>query len=139
MGEAVRMHHDEGAELFGPGKERAEFRVGQFLAVDIGQDLDALQLQVIHDVVELADRDLRLLQGHDAEPDKSVGLARAIFRDAVIGEPMGGFGDLGVDRVVALSRRRRHDLNVDAHVVEVGQAAVDRGHDLARRPFPAAR
>ena len=139
MGEAVRMHHDEGAELLGAGKERAEFRIGQFLAVDIGQDLDALQFQVLHDVVEFAHRDLRLLQGDDAEPDKAVGLARAIFRDAVIGEAMCAFGDLGIDRVVTLRRRGRDDLDVDAHVVEIEQAAIDRGHDLARRPFPAAR
>ena len=131
MGESVRMHHDEGAELLGPGEERPEFRIGQFLAVDIGQDLDALQFQVVHDVVEFADRDLRLLQGDDAEPDEAVRLARAIFRHAVIGEAMGGFGDFRIDRVVALARRRRHDLDVDAHLVEIEQAAVDRGHDLA--------
>ena len=113
------------------GEERPEFRIGQFLAVDIGQDLDALQFQVVHDVVEFADRDLRLLQGHDAEPDKAVGLARAIFRHAVIGEAMRGLRDLGVDRVVALARRRGDDLDVDAHAVEVAQAAIDGGHDLA--------
>ena len=43
---------------------------------------------------------------------------------------MGGFGDLGIDRVVTLSRRGSDDLNVDAHGVEMGQALVDRGHDL---------
>ena len=44
---------------------------------------------------------------------------------------MGGFGDFGIDRVVALARRRRHDLDVDAHLVEIEQPAIDRGHDLA--------
>ena len=112
-------------------KNGPEFRIGQFLAVDIGQDLDALQLQVLHDVVEFADRDLRLLQGDDAKPDEPVGLARAIFRDAIVGEAMGGFGDFRIDRVVALARRGRDDLNIDAHLVEIEQAAIDRGHDLA--------
>jgi len=42
MGKPVRVHHDEGAELLGFGKEGTEFRIGQFLAVDIGQDFDAL-------------------------------------------------------------------------------------------------
>ena len=116
---------------FGPGEERPEFRIGQFLAVDIGQDLDALQLQVVHDVVELAHREFRLLQGDDAQPDEAVRLARAIFGDAVIGEAMGGFRDLGVDRIVALARRRRDDLDVDAHLVEIEQPAIDRGHDVA--------
>ena len=87
--------------------------------------------RVVHDVVEFADRDLRLLQGDDAESDKAVGFARAKFRHAVIGEAMGGFGDLGIDRVITLSRRGCDDLNVDAHAVEMGQAPVDRGHDLA--------
>ena len=44
---------------------------------------------------------------------------------------MRGFRDLGVDRIIALARRRGHDLNVDAHAVEVAQPAVDGGHDLA--------
>ena len=140
MGEAVRMHHDEGAELLGPGEERTEFRIGQFLAVDIGQDFDALQLQVLHDVVEFAHRDLRLLQGDDAETDEPVGLARAIFRHAVIGEAMRGFRDLGIDRIITLGPgARRDDLDIDAHLVEIEQAAIDRGHDLARRPSPAGR
>ena len=36
-----------------------------------------------------------------------------------------------VDRIVTLARRRRHDLNVDAHLVEIKQTAVDRGHNFA--------
>ncbi len=44
---------------------------------------------------------------------------------------MRGFRDFGVDRIITLARRRRHDLNVDAHFFEIEQSAVDRGHDLA--------
>ena len=112
-------------------KNGRNFGIGQFLAVDVGQDFDALQFQIVHDVVELADRDLRLLQRHDAEPDKPVGLARAIFDHAIIGEAMGRFCDFRIDRIVALARRRRDDLNIDAHLVEIEQPAIDRGHDLA--------
>ena len=125
------MHHDECPELLGASEEGTEFRIGQFLAVDIGQDLDALQFQVLHDIVEFTDRELRLLQRDDAEPDKPVRLARAIFRHAIIGETMGRFRDFGIDRIVTLGRRRRHDLDIDAHLVEIEQAAIDRGHDLA--------
>src|SRR3984893_3182519 len=88
MGESIRMHHDKRAELLSPGKKRSEFRIGQFLALGIGRDLYALQLQVSHDVVEFTDSDFRLLQRHDAKSDKAVGLARAIFHYAVIGEAM---------------------------------------------------
>jgi len=59
-------------ELLGFREEGAKFRVRQFLAVDIGQDLDALQFQIVHDMVEFAHRDLRLLQGDDAEPDETI-------------------------------------------------------------------
>ena len=44
---------------------------------------------------------------------------------------MGGFRDFRIDRIVTLARRRRHDLNVDAHLVEIKQTALDRGHDFA--------
>src|SRR6266567_1002310 len=44
---------------------------------------------------------------------------------------MGGFRDLGIDSVVTLPRGRSHDLDVEAHPVEIGQAAIDRRHDLA--------
>jgi hypothetical protein len=43
---------------------------------------------------------------------------------------MGAFGDFRIDRIVTLARRGRYDLNVDAHSIEIDQAAVDRGHDL---------
>src|SRR6202011_1201616 len=69
--------------------------------------------------------------GDDAEPDKAVGFARAIFHHAIIGEAVGGFRDFRIDRIIALPRRWRHDLNVDAHLVEIEQTAVDRGHDFA--------
>ena len=44
---------------------------------------------------------------------------------------MSGFRDFRIDRIVALTRRRCHDLDIDAHLVEIEQAAIDRGHDLA--------
>ena len=131
VGKSVRMHHDEGPELFCLGEERPEFRIGKFLAVDIGQDLDALQFQRSHDVVELADRDLGFLQRDDAKPHKPVGLPRAKLRDPVVGEAVSGFGDFRIDRIIALVGRRCDELNIDTHSIEVGQAAIDRGHYLA--------
>ncbi len=44
---------------------------------------------------------------------------------------MRGFGDFRIDRVIALTRRRRYDLNVDAHFVQIEQTAIDCGHDFA--------
>ena len=71
--------------------------------------------RLAHDVFELAHRELRLLQRDHAEADEPVRLARAIFDDAVIGDPVGRFGDFRIDRIVALTRRWRHDLDIDAH------------------------
>src|ERR1700756_4610067 len=42
VGESIRMHHNECAALLGFGEERTKLRIGQFLTVDIGQDLYAL-------------------------------------------------------------------------------------------------
>ena len=65
---AVGMKHDERAELFGSGEERPINRVRQFLAVDIGEDLDALQFQMRHDIIEFAHGQFRLLQRTPPRP-----------------------------------------------------------------------
>ena len=41
------------------------------------------------------------------------------------------FSDLGIDGVVTLSRRRCDDLDVDAHLIEMLEPPVERGHHLA--------
>ena len=43
LGEAVGMDHHQRAELLGLLPERREGRIGQFLAVDVGEDLHALE------------------------------------------------------------------------------------------------
>src|SRR3981081_4832556 len=86
MSKSIRMHHGERPELLGLGKERPESRIRQFLAIDVGQDLDALQFQLGHDVVEFANRNFRLLQCNDTEPDKTVGLAPAILHPRITEE-----------------------------------------------------
>src|ERR1700746_1746 len=68
MREPVRVHHDECSELLGAGEEGTEFGIGQFLAINVGQDFDTSQFEVLHDVVEFAHRKLRLLECNDAEP-----------------------------------------------------------------------
>ena len=89
-----------------------------------------LQLEMVHDVVEFAHRDLGLLKCHHAEADETVRPPSAIFGDAVIGHAVRGFRDFRVNRVVALAGRGGDDLDVDAHPVEIEQALVDRRHDI---------
>ncbi|TDM96803.1 hypothetical protein CEE87_13075, partial [Lactobacillus crispatus] len=85
-----------------------------------------------HDVIEFADRDLRLLQCHHAEAGEPVRPARAVFGNAVIGGAMGFFSDVGGDRIVALARWGRDHPQIDAHPGEIGQPAFDRVvHDAA--------
>jgi 2-deoxy-D-gluconate 3-dehydrogenase len=127
---AVGVKHDECAKLFGSGEEWPVSRIRQFLAVDIGQDLYTLQLQVRHDIVEFAHGQLRLLQRHASKAEKPVRLARAEFRDTVVGDAMRLSCDLGSEMIVALAGRRCDDLDIDAHPVEIAQAPVDGGHHL---------
>jgi hypothetical protein len=58
-------------------------------------------------------------------------LAPAKLDDAFIGDPVGLFGYFRIDGIVALARRRGHDLDVNSHPVQVEQPSIDRGHDLA--------
>src|SRR5215470_13053665 len=94
LGKAVRMHHDEDAELLGSCKECAKLGIGQFLTIDRREDFDALQFQCTDYVVQLVDRNLRLLERDDAKPDKSIRPSRAKFGHAIIGEAMSRFCNL---------------------------------------------
>ena len=127
MGESVCTHHDECPELLGSREEGTEFRVGQFLAVDIGQDFDALQFQVLLrsrvrrtagsgscKVTTPSPTNRSGLRG--AEYSATPSLARRCACSAILGSNRNN--NTGVARC--------HDLDVDAHLVKIEQAAIDR-------------
>ena len=122
MGEAVRMHHDEGAELFGLCEERREFRSDSSLPATLVRISTPFNPIFMTQSSSFAAS--RLLQRHRAEAHEAIRPARAEFRDAVIGDPRGLLGDLERHRVIVLHRRRRDDLDVDGHGVEVGQPVL---------------
>jgi hypothetical protein len=62
-----------------------------------------------------------------AEPREAVGLARDIFGDAVVDDLRRLHRDVRWHRVVALRRRRHHQLEIDAHGVEVLEPEVVAG------------
>ena len=128
VGEAVGVDDDERAELLGLLPERRVVRLRQlacpptlvristpFMPSDFTQRSSSLAASSPSD------------QRHGAERDEAVGLARHVFREAVVDHARGLHRDVERHRVVALVRRRHHDLQVDAHGVEVGEALVIAG------------
>ena len=84
LGEAVGMDHHQRAELLGLLPERREGRIGQFLAGHVGQDLDALELELLHAALKLLGRLVAVAHRHAAERDQPVGVLADIFGDAVV-------------------------------------------------------
>ncbi len=69
---AERVHEYQDAELFGLGPDRVEFRVGQLLPGDAAADRQAAQPQSFDRVLELLDRQLRVLQCDGRKSDEAV-------------------------------------------------------------------
>ena len=89
LGEAVGMHEDEDAELLRLGEERTEARVREFRAGDVGADLDAAEIELLHHALELGDGKLRRLQRHRAQADEAVGMAGDDLGDVVVDDARG--------------------------------------------------
>ena len=84
LGEAVGMDHHQRAELLGLLPERREGRIGQFLAGDVGEDFDALELELLHAALKLLGRLVAVRHRHAAERDQPVGVLADVFGDAVV-------------------------------------------------------
>ena len=125
------MEHDECAEFLGLLPERGKGRIGQFLAGDIGEEFNALELERPHAALELFRSLGAVRHRHGAERDEAVGLLRDVFRKPVVHHAARRHGDVERHRVIALRRRRHDELHVDAHLVEIGEALVVAGHARA--------
>ena len=125
------MDHHQRAELLGLLPERRKGRIGQFLAGDIGEDFDALELELLHAALELLRRLVAVGQRHAAERAQPVGVLADIFGDAVVERLRGLDRDLERDRVVELRRPGRDELHVDAHVVHHAKPRVGVADALA--------
>ena len=75
LGEAVGMDDHERTELVGLLPERRVVRLREFLACNIGEDLDAFHCERLHAALELVGRFPAVDQRHGAERDEPVGLA----------------------------------------------------------------
>ena len=128
VGEAVGMDDDERVELFGLLPERREVRLGElpcprhwsgsptpFMPSDFTQRSSSLAASPPSD------------ERHGAERHEAVGLARDVFREPVVHQARGLDRDVERHGVEALVRRRHHQLKVDAHGVEIGEALVVAG------------
>jgi hypothetical protein len=135
MREAIRVDDDQRAKLLRFFPERRESRIGQFLARDVGEDLHALEPELRHAALQLLGGFIAVGHRHRADCDEAVGLLRDIFGETVIDHAGGLDGDVERHRVVALRRRRRDELHIEAHGVEVGQALVKARNARAQVPF----
>ncbi len=130
--EAVRMQQHERAELLRLLPERRKGRIGQFAARHVGQNLHALELERLDAALELLGGFRTVRHRHGAERDEAVRPSRHIFRDTIVDHARRLHGDIERHRVVALRRRAHHELEVDAHGVEIGEPLVMADH--ARTP-----
>ncbi|MDB5403540.1 MAG: hypothetical protein JWQ55_5558 [Rhodopila sp.] len=131
LGEAVGMHHQERTQCLGLGEERAEARVGKFLAVHVGQDLRTLETERTHDAVEFFGGAAGVLERNGAEAGQPVRLTRDEGGNTIVGQRVCLGGEIRRQGVVALARRRCDNLDIDAHAVHVAQPSVEvRVHDL---------
>ena len=122
VGEAVGVDHDERAERLGLLPERRERRIGQLAAADVGQNFRALEAELCHAALELVRRLVAVLQRHAAEREETVGRAREKFGDAVVEDLHGFHRDLHRHGEIQLRGRGHHELEIDAHLVEIAQA-----------------
>ena len=126
FGEAVGMHEDDEPQLLASRKDRAEARLRQIRAGDMRHDLDAAEPKRFVQPVEFGERQLGRLQRHCAEAGEAVGKAAAHLGDLVVENPRRGEAEIGIGAVIGLARRRRDRLDVDAHVIHVGDALLGR-------------
>ena len=131
LGEAVGMDDDQRAELLGLLPERRKGRVGQFTAGDIGENFDALELERLHAAFELFGGFVAVLHRHGAGRNEAIRVLGDECGDAVIDHARGRHRVFERDGVIALRRRRHHQLHVDAHLVHDGEALVVAGHAAA--------
>ena len=124
VGEAIGMNDDQEPEFLRLFPERRGDRIGQFLAVDIGQDLHTLEAE-LGDALQFLRGFVAIGQRHRAERDQAVRLLGAIFRDAVIDELRRLHAGFDRQRVIALAGRRLDHLHVDAHGVEIAQPRLE--------------
>jgi hypothetical protein len=122
FGETVGMDHDKSAKLFGFCPERSEIRIRKLAAGDVCKDLDTLQSKSAHQAIKFCGRLFSLHHRYAAESNEAVGLSRHVVSNAVIDDTCRLDTDLERNGVVALKRRWHHELNVDAHLIEIVQA-----------------
>ncbi len=125
--EAGRVDQHQCVELLGLFPERRKGRIGQLLAVDVGEDLDAFETELLHAALELLGRLVAVLHRHAAERHQPILVLAHILRDAVIERARSLHADVERQVIVDLRRRRTDELHVDAHLVHDGKALVRRG------------
>src|SRR5262245_4769912 len=85
-GHVFRMHDDQGVQFLRLCPERIEIGAVIVVAVDVGADVAAAQLEIAHRVLEDSGGADRVLQWHGSDANETVGMARDQLFDSFIVE-----------------------------------------------------
>ncbi len=115
------VDEDQRAEFVGDGEEPVEALVGEFVAANLGGDLDPEEAGAGHAPAQLGDGEVGILQRHRAQGGEPGG----VLGDDPGEEVILGFGQFrgagGVGLVTEGHRDRRDHLEVDTVAVHIGQ------------------
>jgi hypothetical protein len=117
----VDEHED--AELFGLGPERMKLGIAQLESVDAPPEAGAAQAVLLDALLELLDREVRMLQRHRREGNEPIGLGGADLRERLV---------LKLDELARDVPVRRVPVGVDAERLDVDALLVHRA-DAVRR------
>ena len=123
-GEAVGVEHHDNVELLGLGPERPEAPVVEVHAHDVGVDLDAAEVVLLHAPLELLDGRAHVLHRHRRQADEPVGVVGDDLGEVLVLHPGQLTAELRVGPVEVARRGDRDRLHVDPHRVHVGKPDV---------------
>ena len=133
IGEAVGVQEDQDAEFLGLGEDRPKPLLGKIGAGDVGAEFDAAQPERLHRALQLRHREFGCLHRHRAEADEAVRVLRDRRGDVVVDQARRVAAEFGRCPVEILRRSGGDRLDVDAHPVHVGDAALYRGEHRPHR------
>ena len=94
----------------------------------VDADLDPTHSQLLHQVAQLLYRGIGVLQWHRTQRQEPVAVLGRRLDELLVHQPGDLCAELGVRPVAVLVHRDRHGLDVDAHLVHVGDPDIQDVH-----------
>ena len=127
------MQENQRIEFLGPCENGPKPLVRKLLAIYVRAELDALETELTHHPFELRYGHLGVLHGQSAQPDKAVGMSCRYRGDFVVDDSVRRSARFGRESVVVLERDGRDCLNIDSHLIHVGEPALHAGELFMNR------